>query len=503
MLQFLVTPALLLAVLAGARELHVEMGAGAGGDGSPGAPFSSISQGVNAMGSGDSLTVHAGTYTIGGPILFRDKQGFEAAPIVIRTQGEVIIQGGTGSVGTWQGVFDVRNCTWLVIDGFAIEGSAFFGIYIQDADHVTVENCRTNETIASGIASWTSTNITIRNNDIRAACNQGQRGDPNSACQECISLDHVYGFLVEGNHVHDAQQSGQANWGGGEGIDVKNGSSDGVVRYNHIHDLVQLGLYIEAWEADISNVEVYGNLVHNNANGIVITSEVTGNLSNVSVHDNVVYDCGLHGISFGHYQEGVSVDRLLIFNNTLVHNGYAENQPYFMDNRGPWFSGLSTDRDDVTNVMIRDNIVYDNASGQITIPAGLPGLTFTHNLTGAVEGDPGGQAGDNPILADPAFVRFGTDGNRDLRLSEGSAAVDAGLGGEGAATVDFDKNPRVINGQIDLGAFEYSPGLALGREMVVLKRHLTSAGDGMKLFYLNGRFAGPRTPAKGIFIIKN
>ena len=443
-------------------ERHVATNGTSQGTGTVQNPYAAISTGIAALRAGDTLTVHAGTYAITSPIFVRNLSASSATPILIRAEGPVTITNGENAVGTWQGAIDIRDCAWITVKKFSIQKSGFFGIYMERVDHVTIEQCTTRATMASGIASWNNTNVTISGNDISAACDQGQAGDPNSSCQECISLDHTNGFTVENNRVHDAAQNGKANWGGGEGIDIKNGSSNGIVRYNHVYNIVQLGLYVEAWEADIRNVEVYGNLLHNNANGIVVTSEQTGNLSNVFVHDNVVYDCGLSGFSFGHYKDGITVDSLWVFNNTFVHNGYAENQPYFMPDKGNWFSGIATERADITHVVIRDNIVFDNAADQISLPAGLGSLLCTHNLLGKSGGAVTGVRGDSAIIGNPSFVRYGANGDRDLHLTASSPAVNAGKGGAFAASADFDKNARIVNGRIDIGAYEFqSTSLAL------------------------------------------
>ncbi|GAG74122.1 unnamed protein product, partial [marine sediment metagenome] len=50
---------------------------------------------------------------------------------------------------------------------------------------------------------------------------------------------------------------------GGEGIDVKDGSSNGKVYKNHVHDINRLGIYVDAWDKHTYNIEVFQNIVHN------------------------------------------------------------------------------------------------------------------------------------------------------------------------------------------------------------------------------------------------
>jgi hypothetical protein len=44
----------------------------------------------------------------------------------------------------------------------------------------------------------------------------------------------------------------------------------------------------------------------------------------------------------------------------------------------------------------------------------------------------------------------------DFRLQPGSPCIDAGSGNvPGLPAADFDGNPRVVGGSVDMGAFEY------------------------------------------------
>jgi hypothetical protein len=449
------TMAALLPATASAADYHVDGAATAPGSGTVGAPWTDIQRGVDALGPGDTLVVHAGTYDVAKAIQVKSKHGTGTQPIVIRAEGAALLRGGDRDRGVWQGLINVQGSEWVTIEGLSIEDAGFFGILFQNVDHGSAVGNATNRTNASGIASWTSSNLTLRGNDVQSCCNAGQMGSGTS-CQECISLDHVDGFLIEGNLVHDSQQNGLAQWGGGEGIDVKNGSSHGVVRGNEVHHIVQLGIYLDAWETDITDVEIVGNLVHHNANGIIITSEQTGNYGNIRIHDNVVYDNGFDGFSVSHYQvSNPTVTDIRIYNNTSVHNGFPGSKPYFLsqaEQSASWGRGITIGDPDIVGLVISDNIFFDNASAQMELVAGLASPTLEHNLVGPAVG-PNGSTGSHAVqTSDPRFLDYA---GRDLRLAEGSPAIDAGLGGPNIAATDFLGNARVLGTAVDIGAFEY------------------------------------------------
>jgi hypothetical protein len=64
----------------------------------------------------------------------------------------------------------------------------------------------------------------------------------------------------------------------------------------------------------------------------------------------------------------------------------------------------------------------------------------------------GGFPGTGNLDQDPLFVDAT---NGDLHLQAGSPAIDAGLTSANTTTVDLDGKPRVVNGIIDMGAYEF------------------------------------------------
>jgi hypothetical protein len=74
------------------------------------------------------------------------------------------------------------------------------------------------------------------------------------------------GFLpITNNVVHD---------GGKEGIDAKDGASNGIISGNHVYNQRRSpGIYVDAWDKHELNIEVYGNISHDNFHGFCVAAE--------------------------------------------------------------------------------------------------------------------------------------------------------------------------------------------------------------------------------------
>ena len=116
-------------------------------------------------------------------------------------QGEVIIDGIISSSPTSLdrlGLFNIQGTTttyksYIVIDGLQIINSNWAGFFDRHTDNITVKNCRTTKTGASGITGANSSNITVLYNVVMEVCifpSTSQKTD------ECITMASVAGIFV-------------------------------------------------------------------------------------------------------------------------------------------------------------------------------------------------------------------------------------------------------------------------------------------------------------------
>ncbi len=161
---------------------------------------------------------------------------------------------------------------------------------------------------AGGTKFWTTTNLTVSNNFSHHNFGPGLWSDHDN-------IDILY----EKNVVEDNAANGIFHEIG----------YDAVIRYNTLrrngydHDAWLWGAGIVI--ASSQNVEVYGNVVEDNYNGITMTQQNRGSgeygtwlARNNYIHDNLIIDSGASGAA-----EDVSGDDIFYDNNRFENNDYV------------------------------------------------------------------------------------------------------------------------------------------------------------------------------------
>jgi predicted outer membrane repeat protein len=185
---------------------------------------------------------------------------------------------------------------------------------------------------------------------------------------------------------------------------------------------------------------------------------------------------------------------LLADNQALVYGGALDNMGYtsrfvnctFVGNSaehgGAIFSNIECDT-------IAINCIFWNntaeTGSQIATSGDHGGSTLTVNYCDIENGldglyVPSGCAlnwGENNIDAEPLFV---DSDNGDHRLSASSPCIDAGDPNyiAGPNETDLDGKPRVINGRIDMGVYEYEYGQLIHAEARIVPRTINLASKG-------------------------
>jgi len=416
-----------------------------GNDGWPGTeaqPWATVNHAAVTLVAGDTVYVKTATYYLTSTIQCKNS-GVAGNPITFAAcPGHTPVLDGTNIVGwNWDGIFRVNAKAYINIEGFDIRHAqwvaapnAVFGVYVNASDHVNILRNHTYDTLGSGIYVSASTNIVAEGNEVELACNDGS--------QECISFVSVDGFEIRYNNVH---HNGPGT-NGGELIDMKEACKNGKCHHNLVHDGNRTGIYVDSWNKDESNIEVYDNHIYNCFHGGANSSENGGFLHNIRWYNNLIHDCSQFGIAVANWGNPTThaMQDIYITNNTIYHNGHSF----------AWGAGMLLNNVQATNIVVRNNIFSQNKANKIFFgTVGVGSSVIEYNLYDGVGANPG----TNFQTGSPAFVNPAAN---DYRLSTGSIAIDKGVTVEAVAT-DFDGNARPQGLGYDIGAYEYTvPGRA-------------------------------------------
>ncbi|MGC9367671.1 MAG: right-handed parallel beta-helix repeat-containing protein [bacterium] len=406
----------------------------AGNDSNPGTyvlPWQNISKAASTLIAGDTVLIRDGIYQ---EQVLPVNSGSPGSFIVYAAfPGEnPVVNGDTVTVSIWGGLWELYQIDYIAIYGITVINSKAAGIIAEECNHLLLRKNLTHNTVSSGIAVWTGSHIVVDSNIVELACNDGE--------QECITLSNVDSFEICYNHVLDGGPGSQ----GGEGIDVKEGCSNGSIHHNIVHDLNRLGIYVDAWDQHTFNIEVYNNLVyHCAAYGFVLASEAGGLLENIKIYNNIAYDNKYIGFSISGHGQPVPqhpIHNVVLINNTAFKNGWAS---------AGWGGGINIEESaDVENIVIRNNICSQNLSFQIADEVGVGSqLIVDHNLIDGFRNYPGEMYGNDSVVGYPQFI---DTINYDLHIEVGSPAIDNGSSVY-APGFDYDENPRPSGNGYDIG----------------------------------------------------
>ena len=413
-----------------------------GNDMNPGTitlPWQTIQKAADSLLAGDTVYIRSGTYH--ERVIPQHSGSDVDHPITYAAYpGEIATIDGTGiDVPTDEGLFYIAARDYLKVSDLRIVNSAYAGILVDNAGHITLEGNHTYSTTSSGIGVWGSHDLLIDGNHIERACANGM--------QESLTVAGTDTFVVRHNRIHNIPGYDK------EGICIKDGSSNGAVYRNEIYQTTAVGLYVDAWDKHTFNIDVYQNVIHDaSSNGIALASEQGGLLEHIRVVNNIAYHNRWAGIWLSGCCEGAAshpISDVQIINNTLVDNGWE-----------PWGGGLAFDVNPaIQHVVVRNNLLSQNLSFQLAVDPVVPTLTLTidHNLIDGYRAGEGEIYGDAPVVGAAQLVNVVA---ADFHLRPTSPAIDHGSAA-GAPSDDFDGAHRPQDGDhdqiaaFDIGAYEF------------------------------------------------
>ena len=189
------------------------------------------------------------------------------------------------------------------------------------------------------------------------------------------------------------------------------------------------GIYIDGGSPVVANSFVTGNTASSAGGGLYIKGASTATLLNLLIAGNSATSGG-GGIYVLSSSPGLTNNT--ITNNNLVSAGSG--------GAGVYIGGGTP--------ALTNSIVWGNTgSNDLTVGSGTPSVSYSDIGTGGI-------GGTGNISADPLFTGPGAG---DYTLTADSPCKDAGTNSAvDPASTDLAGNPRIANGTVDMGAYEYA-----------------------------------------------
>jgi uncharacterized protein (TIGR03382 family) len=398
--------------LAHAGTYHV---ATTGSDTNPGtaaAPFRTIQKAANAVAPGDTVTIHAGTYT--GFVV--NARGTQAAPISFVGDGTVNIDGAST---TDRDAVHIEGASYITVEGLTVTGAGRAGISAIDSDHITVRKNKVDNNAKWGVFSSFCDDFVVEGNELSRSGTQHGVYASNSADHPIIRNNYIWGNAMCGVHMN-----GDISYGG-----------DGTIN----------GAIVE------------GNIIKDN--GRLGGSGINGDgVTNAVIRNNLLDGNHASGISLYRIDGGAASTGNQIVNNTVR-----------MASDARWAVNI---QDASSGNTLRNNILLNAAAARGAVDicsACITGMASDHNaVVGrfSVDGVTMTLAAWQTRTGGDATSFTATDADlftssTDLTLRDGSTAIDKGVA-TGAPATDLAGTPRPQGAGIDIGAYEHCDGPCAG-----------------------------------------
>jgi len=367
-------------------------------------PCRTISYAIGQAIAGDTINVAAGTYDSStetfpidiGKTLFLMGAQANADPRPSqggRTGGESVIDADETS----SAVLRVVTTSGVEINGFTITGGT--GDMVEESGHAD--------------------NLLFRYNILY--------DDLASAGDEAIQVKYSDGVVMEYNYAYDVKQ---------DALNLS-ASSNGVVRYNEVHDIHSENAAIYCYDA--TNIDIIGNLVYDvpNNDGIKLGDSGDGSTGGV-VSDNEVHDAAEDGITI--YASGVTVE-----NNTIYNCDSENGALYLYGADNSTVTGNEIYNNDAigllvhssSNVTVRENNIHGNDDTNDTKYTGSAGIWLTSEASTM-------DVADNCITGNADFgvkneATTVTDAEGNWwGAADGPSGAGSGSGDSVSTNVDYD-----------------------------------------------------------------
>lgn len=401
-----------LPAAAAAATWYVAPGGSDGAAGSAVAPWETLQHAADVVAAGDTVMVAAGDY-VGFDLRTSGTAGAEIR--FLAAPGARVV---THNPVTTDGI-NVENASYVVIEGFTVEGMPRNGIRAAIGDHVTIRGNRAFDNFERGVFTAFVDDLLIEDNETAGSIDEHGIYVSNSGDRPVI-----LGNLSWGNNGAGIHMNGDASQGG-DGMISNALVEDNVIRDNGLGGAA--GINCDGVESSTIRNNL---LLGNHATGIALfridgAQPSTGNL--VVNNTIVMASDGRWGITVRDGSSG----------NTLVNN--------IVLSRHAWRGSLDVEVATGSHVDLASdyNVLMDRITtndGDTVIDLATWRSTYSQDLHSLI-------ATEADLFVDPQLP----DG--DYHLKDGSPALDVGTATD-APPDDFEGDIRPSGGGVDIGADE-------------------------------------------------
>lgn len=372
---------------------------------------------IDALHAGDQLVLRGGAYvlrkrlrvvavgTASGPIVVKAATG--ERPVIKQTNAEA-------------NIIEIVKSRHFVLRGVELQGGSH-GVHLEESDFITVEDCEIHHTGDVAIAANSGgayEGLRLLRNDIHDTDGSGEGmylGCNEDACR-------VANSLIEGNHVH---HTNGATVEEGDGIELKEGSFNNVIRDNVVHDTRYPGIITYGTVGNGAANIIEGNFVWNSGDD----DNAIQTAADAIIRNNIILGSPI-GLQ---RNQSASPGNIEVTHNTIISGGDCINVrdvvgPVLIANnavyskRGAAIHLLSGDTARVTLVGNVGVGGIDRAAAGFVTGKGLEADFVNAHFSGAPPINPFPRPGSALIgAADPAYLRI-----EDFNHTPRDHAADAG-----------------------------------------------------------------------------
>ncbi len=243
----------------------------------------------------------------------------------------------------------------------------------------------------------------------------------------CISVAtsngcRVKDSFIEGNYIHHTNRPSVDQ---GDGIEIKEGSYNNIIRDNVIHDTKYPGIITYSTVGNGGPNIIEGNIIWN------VTDNSIQSAADTIIRNNIIIGSQ---VAFQSHQSG-QPSNIQFVNNTVIATGDGVNV-----------------RNVVGEVLVANNAIYAKSGTAIRLISGNTALVRVHGNVGqgGISGGSSGYAEGNGLSADFVAAHFNGGPPIDVFPKSGSALIGA-ADPEHLTQIDFNGTAR--GNKADAGAY--------------------------------------------------